>query len=181
MILVRISRGAAILLTSASASQNLIGWLDSFRKSRPIRSAGYYMQPENPYSPSSTETAAKKSRIRTNRAFIATVAVVTVGSLMLCSKATPFSAGLFFVPFAFGPLIVTLGLSLVLRSPHAQQLLTISSVAYAVWFAYVYLQAFYINLDPQSSLAFLFVGFYALPLIAAFWVAAGVMHWRTRK
>jgi len=136
------------------------------------------MKPEPPYSPSSDEATATRSRVRLSAAFIAAAAIGAVGSLILCLHATPFYSGLFFVPFAFGPLVVTLGLSFLLRCKHAQRLLTISSLAYAAWFGYIYLQAFYLNPDPQSPIAFLFVGVYALPVLVVFWIAAGVMQWR---
>ena len=137
------------------------------------------MQSENPDSLPSAEAAAPRSRFWFGAAFFMTASVATAGSLVLCSHATPFFAGLFFVPFAFGPLAVTLGLSVLLRSKPAQAVLTVSSVLYAVWFGYVYLQAFHLNSDPQSPIAFLFVGVYALPVLIGFWIAAGVTQWRT--
>lgn len=114
-------------------------------------------------------------------AFWATVTIVTVGTLLLCSKSEPFLGGLFFVPFAFGPLAVTIGLAFALRSTVAQYLLTVSSVLYGVWFAFVYTQAVYVNPDPQSPIAFLFIGIYAFPVLALFWITAAVAHWRKWK
>lgn len=111
-------------------------------------------------------------------AFWATATVVIVGTLLLCSKSEPFLGGLFFVPFAFGPLAVTIALAFVFRSTLAQYLLVVSSVMYGVWFAFVYAQAVFLNPDPQSPIAFLFVGIYAFPVLAIFWIAAAVAHWR---
>jgi len=119
--------------------------------------------------------------MRSTLAFWATATIVIVGTLLLCSKSEPFLGGLFFVPFAFGPLAVTIGLAFAFRSTLAQYLLTVSSVLYGVWFAFVYAQAVYVNPDPQSPIAFLFVGTYALSVLAIFWIAAAVAHWRKYK
>ena len=56
-----------------------------------------------------------------------------------------------------------------------------SSVLYAAWFASVFAQVFYIDPDPQSPIALLFVGAFALPVLAVFWIAAGVAQWRAKK
>lgn len=138
------------------------------------------MQAKNADSPSSVGAAAQKSPVRLGTAFVTPVAVATIGTLVLCSKADPFFAGLFFVPLAFGPLAITAGLACVWRSKTAQHLLTISSILYAAWFVYVYAQAVYIHPDPQSLIAFLLVGIYALPVLAVCWLAAGAMHWWTK-
>lgn len=114
-------------------------------------------------------------------AFWATATIVTVGTFLLCSKSEPFLGGLFFLPFAFGPLAVTIGLGFALRSTVAQYLLTVSSVLYGVWFAFVYAQAVFVNPDPQAPIAFLFVGFYALPVLALFWISAAVAHCLRRR
>jgi hypothetical protein len=45
------------------------------------------------------------------------------------------------------------GFPFLLHRKHAQTLLTTSSVVYAAWFGYGYLQAFYLNPDPQSPIA----------------------------
>ncbi|QDU11856.1 hypothetical protein V202x_52810 [Gimesia aquarii] len=139
------------------------------------------MQMENPNTPSGTKSNAEKHRFKLGIAFITTALVVTIGTLLLCSQSNPPYAGLFFVPFAFGPLAVTAVLSCVLLSTRAQTMLTISSVVYALWFGYIYAQAFYINPDPQSPIAFLFIGIYAVPVLAIFWIAAGLTQWRATK
>jgi hypothetical protein len=119
--------------------------------------------------------------MRSALAFWATATIVTVGTFLLCSKSEPFLGGLFFLPFAFGPLLVTIVLAFALRSTLAQYLLTVSSVLYGMWFAFVYAQAVFVNPDPQSPIAFLFFGIYALPMLALFWIAAAVAHWRKWK
>ena len=138
------------------------------------------MQTENPRPPSAADGTVRRAYIRSVPAFWTTAAIVLMGTLLLCSQADPFSAGLFFVPFAFGPLAVTIGLALACRSTFAQVLLTVSSVSYGAWFAYICAQAFFVNPDPQSPIAFLFVGICAVPVLVVFWVAAAVAHWRKR-
>lgn len=124
---------------------------------------------------------AEQPRIKLNAAFLVTAAIATTGSLALCIQATSFYAGLFFVPFAFGPLVITVILSFALRSRSAQVLLATSSVLYAAWFGYIYADAFYLNPDPQSPIAFLFIGVYAVPVLVVFWIAAGVSQWRSTR
>lgn len=139
------------------------------------------MKSENSASPSSASASVHQPLIRLGPSFLITAAIVVIGSAALCAKATPFSSGLFFVPFAFGPLVITVTLCFALPSASAQRLLTISSVLYAVWFGYVYAQVFYINPDPQSPIAFLFIGVYAVPVLVVFWIAAGVAQWLSIK
>ncbi len=127
------------------------------------------------------KTTVRGAHLRFGPAFWTTATIVLTGTLVLCSQADPFSAGLFFVPFSFGPLVVSLGLAFALRSIRAQVLLTISSVLYGAWFAYICAQAFFVNPDPQSPIAFLFVGIYALPVLVIFWIAATFAHWWERK
>ena len=139
------------------------------------------MPSTNPYSPSTAEPKAEKSHTRVRAALYVTLAVATIGSLALCSIADPFIAGLSFVPFAFGPLAITVVLSFMFRSANAQAVLAISSVSYAAWFGYIYVQAFYINPDPQSPIVLLFVGVAALPVLALFWLTAGILQWRAEN
>lgn len=138
------------------------------------------MQTTPPSPPSAGDGTVRRAHSRAGLAFWTTAAIVLMGTLLLCSHADPFSAGLFFVPFAFGPLAVTIGLALACRSTFAQVLLTVSSVLYGAWFAYVYVQAFFVHPDPQSPIAFLFVGICAVPVLVVFWVAAAVAHWPKR-
>ena len=143
---------------------------------------GSGMQSDNPYSTPSapSTTSAPAFWLWPPIAFFVTMAVVVIGSIALCTIATPFAAGLLMAPFTFGPLVITAGLAIALRSRPAQIVLSLSSVLYAAWFGYVYAQAVYINPDPQAPIAFLFVGIYSLPVLAVFWLAAGVAHWRAR-
>lgn len=138
------------------------------------------MRTEKCSSESLTVATAKPHRFRFGAAFYITVAVAAIGSLVLCVQAAPFYAGLFFLPFSFGPLVITAALCVALRTSYAQVVLAISSLAYAVWFGYVFAYAFYINPDPQSPVAFIFLGIYASPVLAVFWLVAVVAYWLTK-
>jgi len=139
------------------------------------------MQTDNPRPPSGGETAVSRAPMRPGLAFWTTATIVLIGTLFFCSLAEHFFAGLFFVPFSFGPLAVTIGLAFALRSTLAQVLLTVSSILYGAWFAFVCAQAFFVNPDPQSPIVFLFVGIYAIPVLVIFWIAAAVAHLRKPK
>ena len=75
-----------------------------------------------------------------------------LGSLALCAKSARFLAGLMFVPFALGPLIVSLFFGIALSGRVGSQIaISIGSVLYAAWFATAYLDIFYWHLDAQSA------------------------------
>jgi hypothetical protein len=133
------------------------------------------MHTKNPHPAS--EATVRRAHAWSSPAFWATAIVVMIGTLLLCSKSDPFLGGLFFVPFAFGPLAGTIGLAFACRSTLAQYLLTVSSVSYGAWFAFIYVLAFG-SPDPQSPIAFLFVGIYAVPVLAIYWIAAATAPWR---
>jgi membrane-bound acyltransferase YfiQ involved in biofilm formation len=79
---------------------------------------------------------------------------------------------LFCAPFCLGPHAVTHGLCFMLRSQKAAVLLAVGMLAYAGWFLYVYLDAFYWNVDAQSAIALVFVGLLSLPVMIPVWLAA---------
>ena len=107
---------------------------------------------------------------------ILTTLTLVIGTLLLCSQSRGFFSGLFFVPTSLGPVFVTLLMAVFLSSRRAQIALFVSSVLYCGWFAYAYADIFYIHLDPQSSIALLFIGAVSLPVMAVFWLAAGVLQ-----
>ena len=74
------------------------------------------------------------------------------------------------------PLFVTLLLSAFLSSKRAQIALLTSSALYCAWFVYAYVDIFYIHLDPQSAIGLLFGGVFSLPIMAVFWITAGVLQ-----
>ncbi|MBK1834112.1 hypothetical protein [Roseibacillus ishigakijimensis] len=59
-----------------------------------------------------------------------------------------------------------------------QILLTVGSLLYGGWFAFVYLSAFHWHLDAQSSIALLFVGIYSLPIMIPIWLVSATVHRR---
>jgi hypothetical protein len=93
------------------------------------------------------------------------------------SKTTPSVEGmvyalLIFMPFYGFPPIVSIVLAIRRKSPFAHMFLSLASLLYGVWFAYVMHDAFYANPDPQSPILIAFVGVYALPVLLPLWIAA---------
>ena len=107
---------------------------------------------------------------------IVTTLILVIGTLLLCSQSKGFFSGLFFVPTSLGPLFVTLLMAAFLSRKRAQIALLVSSVLYGGWFAYAYASIFYIDVDPQGAIALLFIGAYSSPVMAVFWIAAGVLQ-----
>lgn len=129
-----------------------------------------------PASPTLTTASAEKQPMPLNVAFLTTATIATAGSFALGIKGATFLSGLLFFPFALGPLVVTVILSFVLRSRPAQAVLTVSSLLYGGWFGYAYADIFYLNPDPQSAIAILFIGIFAVPVLVIFWIAAFVLE-----
>ncbi len=106
---------------------------------------------------------------------ILAVALWIAVSWALASKSDPWTAFLFFVPFTLGPHAVSHVLCFLLKSHRAAMLLAVGMLVYAAWFFYVYVDAFYVHLDPQSSIALLFVGVVSLPVMVPIWAGALVL------
>ena len=83
---------------------------------------------------------------------------------------------LFLLPFYAFPPIVAIFLARRFTNIISQVIITATSVGYGVWFAYLYYDAFYVHLDPQSGLVFVFVGIYALPGLLPLWLIAFVIE-----
>lgn len=88
---------------------------------------------------------------------------------------------LFFVPFTLGPHAVSHWLCFVLKSRGAAILLAVGMLAYAAWFFFVYVDAFYVHPDPQSPIALLVVGVVSLPVMVPVWVGALVLDGAARR
>jgi predicted Ser/Thr protein kinase len=114
-------------------------------------------------------------------AFITTLEIILVGALCLVAQSNPPSAALKFVPLSLGPLFISLILSLWLTEKRCQKILRIGSVLYALFFAYIFLNSFYWNLDPQSAIGLIFIGFYSLPVMIPIWISAVVMHFKQKE
>jgi hypothetical protein len=94
----------------------------------------------------------------------------------LASKSGPLLGFLFFVPFTLGPHAVSHALCFFVRSRWAEILLSVGMLGYVSWFFFVYVDVFYIHLDPQSSIALLFVGVVSLPVMIPVWAGALVIE-----
>jgi hypothetical protein len=85
---------------------------------------------------------------------------------------------LFFTSFVLGPFIINVFLSHVINDLKSSVILFSSSVMYIIWTIYVYVSAFYIHPDPQSPIALLFIGIYAVPVMTIFQIVAYRMNKR---
>jgi hypothetical protein len=87
----------------------------------------------------------------------------------------------FFFPFTMLPYLITLLLVLRFPSQAAQIALLITTLAYSTWFVFLYLDVTVWHPDPQSPIAFLFVGIYAAPVLIFCWLLACVLEWYIRS
>ena len=99
-----------------------------------------------------------------------------LGILMLCVKADPFAGGLFFVPFSLWPHAVTHIGMLLARKRRTQIFLLVTMLLYFAWFMTIYMDAFYVHLDPQSPIVLLFVGTLAAPVMLVLWIITLVLE-----
>ena len=83
---------------------------------------------------------------------------------------------LFFLAFCGFPTVVSIILSAISKNSLSHILILASSILYGAWFAYVVYDAFFVHLDPQSGLVFLFVGFYFLPVLLPLWISAVLLN-----
>ncbi len=112
----------------------------------------------------------------TSPAFIVTALLLLAGTLFLAEEANSPLHGIVFMPFAFGPLIVSLVMAAMSRIKSCQWMLVISSLLYAGWFWFMYLYAVIWNPGAQSGLFILVVGLYSLPVMVPVW--AITLVWR---
>ena len=83
---------------------------------------------------------------------------------------------LLFLALCGFPQIVSIMLSVRSKNPFSHITLMIASLLYGGWFAYIEYDAFFVNLDPQSGIAMIFIGVYALPVLLPLWIAAIVLN-----
>ena len=106
-------------------------------------------------------------------------ATVLLG-MAVCTGSTGSSGGiehrllfpLLFLPFYGFPPVISIMLSAWTKNSFSQCVLSAASLLYGVWFAYAVYGAFYVSLDPQSGLIFLFVGFAFLHVLFPLWLIA---------
>ena len=112
----------------------------------------------------------------TSPAFIVTALLLLAGTLWLMGEADAWFWGIVLMPFAFGPLIVSLVISAISRYRPCQWILVVSSVLYAGWFWFMYLYAMSWNPGAQSALFVMVVGVYSLPVMIPVWLVT--LRWR---
>ena len=102
------------------------------------------------------------------------LAVIIWGSVCvaLASQSEPVIGFLFFVPFTLWPHAVSHTLCFLFKSRGSAILLGIGMLAYVSWFFFVYVDVFYLHVDPQSAIALAFVGFVSLPVMIPVWLGA---------
>ena len=108
-------------------------------------------------------------------AFIVTAVLLVVGIGIIDSNSRSFSGTLFMVPFALGPLVLSLLLALVMPNKASQITLIIGSVLYAGFFIYLYGGLFHRSPSPQSGIGLLFIGFYSLRVMIPIWCVAAFL------
>ncbi|MBC2602509.1 hypothetical protein [Puniceicoccus vermicola] len=111
-----------------------------------------------------------------NPLWLTSLMVFIVASLLLLTKASSPAGLLLFMPFSFGPMIATLLLGLWAKSKRSSVLLLASNLIYFAWFLWVYIDVFYIHIDPQGPIAFVFIGMASLPVMIPLWIIALVLE-----
>lgn len=86
----------------------------------------------------------------------------------------------FFLPFTMVPFVVTAYFATLWRAFWSQAVVLAITAAYAAWFSYIYVQVTIQHPDPQSPIAFLFVGIYALPVLVPLWILAWGIDWERK-
>lgn len=95
--------------------------------------------------------------------------------LFVAWKGSPGGA-VFLLPFYAGPILVTLLLSSKFKTIWAQTVLLVSLPVYFAWIGYDLYNAFFVNLDPQSGIVLIVVGFMSLPVMIPLWIASMILN-----
>lgn len=77
---------------------------------------------------------------------------------------------IFFMPFTLGPHVVSHTMCFFVKSRRAAQLLCFGMLAYLSLFFFFFINAFYIELDPQSGIILVFTGVISLPVMIPIWL-----------
>jgi hypothetical protein len=101
-----------------------------------------------------------------------TLTAILAGLAALSDESSTIGGVLFMALFSISPLLITLLLSFKAGSRLSQRLLLASTLVFSAWFALIYLDAFYWNIDPQSAIVLLTVGILSLPVMIPLWVIA---------
>ena len=87
-------------------------------------------------------------------------------------------AALFFFPFTMTPLVINAVAVCRVKTFAARGILLFSTAAYSGWGTWLYIDVFYIHIDPQSSIALLFMGIFASPVLILLWLLTfGLERW----
>ena len=108
-------------------------------------------------------------------AFVVTAVILVVGIGIIDSNSRSFSGTLFMVPFALGPLVLSLLLALFMSNKASQMTLIIGSVLYGGFFIHLYGGLFHRSPSPQSGIGLLFIGFYSLRVMIPIWYVAAFL------
>jgi hypothetical protein len=129
------------------------------------------------------QPAARATRRRSKTVRYATFSLIAIALLSygIVFGREGLRPVLFFFPFTMIPFLVTACLALLWRGFWTQVVLFVATLGYGLWFAYVYVNATILNPDPQSPIAFLFVGIYAAPVLVVLWLIAYAMEWERNR
>lgn len=108
------------------------------------------------------------------------LALWLISLLLLCMKAEPWYGAFFIAAFSLFPHAVTHAMLWMQQSTPARLVLVIGMCLFGAWFLYIYADVFYWNLDPQSPVALVFIGFFSLPVMIPLWILATLLERRQR-
>src|SRR5690348_16126371 len=120
-----------------------------------------------------------KRHILRSTTFVLT-AIALIAYVVLFGRIGGMEAILMLFPFTMVPFILTCFLAARWRVVGSQLILLATVAAYGGWFLYVYVQAQVLHPDPQSPIAFLWVGVEATPVLVLLWILAWAVDWERR-
>jgi hypothetical protein len=101
---------------------------------------------------------------------ILAIFVWAAAGVALARVSEPWYGMMILVPFILGPHMVSHVLCFFLKSKGSGTVLCIGILAYLAWFFFIYIDVFFLNPDPQSPIALLFVGLLSLPVMIPIWL-----------
>jgi hypothetical protein len=112
---------------------------------------------------------APKNAMRKISIWISVVLLLGMTCALLDMGGLP---GVLLLLFDGFPLFISIRLAERFMKTIPQLMTAAASVLYGGWFAYIYYDAFYANIDPQSAIAMIFVGICAMPVLIPMWLLA---------
>jgi hypothetical protein len=110
----------------------------------------------------------------------ALTAIALIAYVVMFGRIGGIEAVVMFFPFTMVPFIITCFFAARWRGVGSQLVLLATLAAYAGWFLYVYVQAQVMHPDPQSPIAFLWVGVETVPILFLLWILAWAIEWERR-